>query len=75
MRRDGCPAVGKVLEKALRLLFESRDVSLVKSYVQQQFRKVLGGKVNLRDLTFAKEYRGREYYRPGASVPALELTK
>lgn len=50
-------------------------MSLVKSYVQRQFRKLLDGRVNLQDFTFAKEYRGREYYRPGASVPALELTK
>ena len=64
-----------MLEKSLRLLFQSRDVSVVKSYVQLQFRKILDGKVNIQDFTFAKEYRGREYYRPGASVPTLELTK
>ena len=69
------PLPAQVLEKALHLLFKSRDVSVVKSYVQLQFRKILDGKVNIQDFTFAKEYRGREYYRPGASVPALELTK
>lgn len=65
----------QVLEKSLCLLFASRDVSLVKTYVQRQFRKLLDGQVNIQDFTFAKEYRGREYYRPGACVPALELTK
>lgn len=65
----------QILEKSLRLLFTSRDVSHVKSYTQRQFGKVLEGRVDLRDYIFAKEYRGRHYYRPGASVPALELTK
>lgn len=64
-----------MLEKSLHLLFKSRDVSVVKSYVQRQFRKLLDGRVNIQDFTFAKEYRGREHYRPGACVPALELTK
>ena len=67
--------VYQVLEKCLKLLFESRDLSLVKSYVQRQFKKLIDGKVNIQDYTFAKEYRGREYYRPGGSAPALELTK
>lgn len=65
----------QVLEKSLHMLFTSRDMSLVKSYVQRQFRKLLDNNVNIQDFTFAKEYRGRENYRPGASVPALELTK
>lgn len=65
----------QVLEKSLHLLFKTRDVSLVKSYVQRQFRKLMEGKVNIQDFIFAKEYRGREFYRPGASVPALELAK
>jgi DNA polymerase zeta len=63
------------LEKSLKLLFSSKDVSQVKAYVQRQFSKVLEGRVDLNDYTFAKEYRGRQYYRPGAAVPALELTK
>lgn len=101
VRRDSCPAVGKVrtvratdligpgailslakrifslqvLEKSLCLLFKCRDVSVVKCYVQREFRKLLEGRVNIQEFTFAKEYRGRQYYRPGARVPALELTK
>ena len=29
VRRDGCPAVAKILEKSLRILFASNDVSQV----------------------------------------------
>ncbi|XP_028970573.2 DNA polymerase zeta catalytic subunit isoform X2 [Esox lucius] len=75
VRRDGCPAVSKILERSIKLLFETRDVSQVKQYVQRQCVKVLEAKASMQDLTFAKEYRGSSTYRPGACVPALELTR
>ena len=50
-------------------------MSFVKSYVQNQLKKLLSGQVTLNDYVFAKEYRGRNSYRPGACVPALELAK
>ncbi|KAI4460352.1 dna polymerase zeta catalytic subunit [Holotrichia oblita] len=75
VRRDGCPAVSKMLEKCLKILFETRDVSLVRQYVVRQFSKILTGRISIQDLTFAKEYRGASDYRPGACVPALELAR
>ncbi|XP_061668529.1 DNA polymerase zeta catalytic subunit isoform X2 [Syngnathoides biaculeatus] len=74
VRRDGCPAVSKILERSIKLLFETRDISQVKQFVQHQCMKVLDGRASMQDLTFAKEYRGSASYRPGACVPALELT-
>ncbi|XP_061097381.1 DNA polymerase zeta catalytic subunit isoform X2 [Conger conger] len=75
VRRDGCPAVSKILERSIKLLFETRDISQVKQYVQRQCVKILEAKASMQDLTFAKEYRGSNSYRPGACVPALELTR
>ncbi|BFG04302.1 DNA polymerase zeta catalytic subunit [Drosophila madeirensis] len=75
VRRDGCPAVAKMLEKVLRLLFETADVSQVKQYVCRQFTKLLSGRANLQDLIFAKEFRGLNGYKPTACVPALQLTR
>ncbi|XP_061603090.1 DNA polymerase zeta catalytic subunit [Cololabis saira] len=75
VRRDGCPAVSKILERSIKLLFETRDISQVKRFVQRQCLKVLDGRASMQDLTFAKEYRGSGSYRPGACVPALELTR
>ncbi|XP_051265819.1 DNA polymerase zeta catalytic subunit isoform X2 [Dicentrarchus labrax] len=75
VRRDGCPAVSKILERSIKLLFETRDISQVKLFVQRQCVKVLDGRASMQDLTFAKEYRGSGSYRPGACVPALELTR
>uniref|UniRef100_A0A4Y0BKG0 DNA polymerase zeta catalytic subunit n=1 Tax=Anopheles funestus TaxID=62324 RepID=A0A4Y0BKG0_ANOFN len=75
VRRDGCPVVAKMLEKVLRILFETCDVSKVKQYTCRQFTKILEGRVNLQDFIFAKEFRGENGYKPGACVPALELTR
>ncbi|GBM90804.1 DNA polymerase zeta catalytic subunit [Araneus ventricosus] len=75
VRRDSCPATAKILEKSLKILFETHDVNSVKSYVQKQFRKVMNGRINLMDFIFAKEYRGLSGYRRGACVPALEIAK
>ncbi|KAL6043773.1 hypothetical protein STEG23_018540, partial [Scotinomys teguina] len=75
VRRDSCPAVSKILERSLKLLFETRDISLIKQYVQRQCMKLVEGKASIQDFTFAKEYRGSFSYRPGACVPALELTR
>ena len=75
VRRDGIPATVKMLEKTIRILFETKNLSEVKQYVLNQFRKLQSGSVNIQDLTFAKEFRGLRGYRPTACVPALELTK
>ncbi|XP_077444018.1 DNA polymerase zeta catalytic subunit isoform X1 [Stigmatopora argus] len=75
VRRDNCPAVSKILERSIKLLFETRDISQVKVFVQRQCVKVLEGRASVQELTFAKEYRGGSSYRPGACVPALELTR
>ncbi|XP_018398536.1 PREDICTED: DNA polymerase zeta catalytic subunit [Cyphomyrmex costatus] len=75
VRRDGCPAVSKILEKALKILFETKDVSLVKQYVIRQFDKIFQRRVSILDLTFAKEFRGMRGYKANACVPALELTR
>uniref|UniRef100_A0A8C8FQF4 DNA polymerase zeta catalytic subunit n=1 Tax=Oncorhynchus tshawytscha TaxID=74940 RepID=A0A8C8FQF4_ONCTS len=75
VHRDGCPAVSKILERSIKLLFETRDISQVKQFVQRQCGKVLEAKASMQDLTFAKEYRGSSSYRPGTCIPALELTR
>ena len=65
----------KVLERSIKLLFDTKDISKVKSYVMRQCGRVLNGRVSIGEYTFAREYRGKSSYRPGACVPALELTR
>jgi DNA polymerase zeta len=64
-----------VLEKSLKLLFRTADVTQVRAYVQKQMSKMMDGKVGLHDFIFAKEYRGIAGYKPGACVPALEIAR
>lgn len=65
----------QILEKSLRILFEEKDISLVKKFVQRQFRKLMEERVSIQDFIFAKEYRGMKSYKPTACVPALELAR
>lgn len=64
-----------MLEKTLKLLFETLDVSIVKKYICRQLTKICSGRANIQDLIFAKEFRGIDGYKPSACVPALELTR
>lgn len=75
VRRDGIPLSAKILEKSLKILFESEDMSLVKKFVQRQFSRIMIGRTALQDLTFAREFRGLSGYKPGACVPSLEITR
>jgi DNA polymerase zeta len=54
VRRDNCPAVGKMQEKALRLLFGTRDGSQVKGWLVRQWQALLGHRVRANDYVFAK---------------------
>ena len=65
----------QILEKSLKILFDTKDLSLVKQYVTRQLDKVFRGIVSIQDLTFAREFRGLRGYKKNACVPALELTR
>lgn len=64
-----------MVERCIKVLFTTRDVSQVRSYVQRQFSKMFAGRIGLQDYIFAKEYRGMMGYKPGACVPALEIAR
>lgn len=65
----------QILEKSLKILFDTKDISMVKLYVTKQFDKIFRRRVSIQDLTFAKEFRGMRGYKANACVPALELTR
>lgn len=65
MRRDGTPAEQKIEEKALRLLFETADLSQVKAYFQAQCDKMMRGAVSVQDFCFAREVRLGTYSDKG----------
>ena len=75
VRRDNCGVVSKVMERCIKILFTSRDLSSVRRYLQCQLHKMMAERVGLHDYIFAKEYRGMTGYRPGACVPSLEISR
>lgn len=73
VRRDGTPAQQKVVENALRILFETKDLSKVKNYVVDTFTKIRSGNISIQDFCFAKEiklghYKSESTMPPGAVV-------
>ncbi|KAL2161159.1 hypothetical protein VTH06DRAFT_8378 [Thermothelomyces fergusii] len=69
VRRDGTPAEQKMEEKALRILFETADLSQVKAYFQSQCSKVMRGAVSVQDFVFAREVRLGSYGAKGPGPP------
>ena len=74
IRRDQCPMTMKLQEKVLRIIFETRDMSLVKEYLRHQWYKIHqgGDSLPLKDFLFRKKVRYGKYSAnsmpPGAVV-------
>jgi hypothetical protein len=64
-RRDGCPAVSKMLEACLRTLFTSRDLSAVKDYCTRQWAKILSNRVSVQVGSAARS-ESEKYKRPSS---------
>ncbi|KAI1825042.1 DNA polymerase family B [Xylaria intraflava] len=76
VRRDGTPAVQMIEEKALKILFETADLSQVKTYFQRQCTKIMRGTVSIQDFCFAREVKLGTYSERGPPPPgALISTK
>ncbi|KAI0487698.1 DNA polymerase family B [Xylaria cf. heliscus] len=76
VRRDGTPAEQMIEEKALKILFETADLSRVKAYFQRQCTKIMRGGVSIQDFCFAREVKLGTYSERGAPPPgALISTK
>lgn len=80
VRRDGTPAEQKIEEKALKILFETADLSQVKEYFQSQCSKIMRGAVSVQDFCFAREvrlgtYSGRGPGPPGALISAKRMAE
>lgn len=77
IRRDCCPAAAKMLEMALRIQFTTRDIEQVKRYVQNQFVKIMSGKLsNMQDYFFARKYKIRDIDKTEATfVPVWHIAK
>ena len=70
VRRDGTPAEQRIEEKALKILFETADLSQVKDYFQEQCHNIMRGAVSVQDFCFAKEVKLGTYSTSGRGGPA-----
>lgn len=71
VRRDGTPVLQEIEHNTLSILFNTRDLSKVKTYLISQWTHVLSGAVNIEDFCFAKEVKLGTYKGigpPGAKV-------
>jgi len=72
VRRDGTPAQQKIEEAALKILFRTADLSLVKDHFQRQCYRIMSNKVSIQDFCFAKEVK-LGTYRFGQMANNLDL--
>jgi DNA polymerase elongation subunit (family B) len=65
-RRDGCPALVKTMDSVMRILFTTRDLSQVRSFIERAWNRIWAGgrSLNVADLVFAKEVRLGNYKQP-----------
>lgn len=75
VRRDSCPLVQKALEKSIRLLFETKNISTVKRYIQRLCQKLHLDRVPLADYIFRKEVRLGSYKEGHLPPAAIVATK
>ena len=59
----------KIVEKCIRLLFRTKDLSQIKKYLQSEFSKIQRGKVSVQDFCFAKEVK-LGAYKSDKTAPA-----
>ncbi len=73
IRRDTCPLVAKTMEKCLRLMFATKDLSLVRNHLEQVWTDVLGQRLSLQDFVFAKEVRLGSYSQNKSTWPPAAI--
>ena len=57
VRRDVCPAVSRLLEQSVRRLFTVPDLSAVRTYLVQQWTKMLASHASIQDFVLCKAVR------------------
>ncbi|KAH8997309.1 hypothetical protein EDB92DRAFT_2030379 [Lactarius akahatsu] len=69
VRRDGVPAQKKMTETSLKILFRTQDLSDVKRYCYESWKKILENKVSIQDFIFSREVRMGTYSDKGPPPP------
>ncbi|AGO09891.1 AaceriAAL099Cp [[Ashbya] aceris (nom. inval.)] len=75
VRRDGHPAQRKIIQRSLEILFRTKDLSQLKTYIVSQFRKIMTGSVPIGDFCFSREVRLGSYKNEASAPPAAQVAK
>lgn len=74
VRRDGCPLVARILRESTEVLFKTRDLCAVRSYVRAECADILSARhKDLSAFVFSREVRLGSYAadeEPSAVLPA-----
>ncbi|CDI87412.1 DNA polymerase zeta catalytic subunit, putative [Eimeria praecox] len=73
IRRDQCPLTSAILEKSLRVFFQTRDLSKVKELLYRQWSKMLRGQVPIRHYIFHRRAKLGTYRAETGEAPAGTL--
>ena len=71
VRRDTCNAISKIIEKMIKILFDKRDLSLLKNYLYKSFDKIINGDIIFKDFIFSREVKFGKYR--GENLPPSAL--
>lgn len=61
VRRDSCPLVQETMLEAVTLFFETRDLSKLRIYLENVFKKVYSGTLPLTKYVFSKQVKFGNY--------------
>ncbi|CDJ29730.1 DNA polymerase zeta catalytic subunit, putative [Eimeria mitis] len=73
IRRDQCPLTSALLEKSLRVFFQTRDLSKVKNLLYRQWSKMLRGQIPIRHYIFHRRAKLGTYRAETGEAPAGTL--
>ncbi|KAL9651015.1 hypothetical protein ABK040_012759 [Willaertia magna] len=80
VRRDNCQLVRSLMEKSLKLLFNSLDFSIVKNFLVRSMYRIISGKCSFQDFLFFKKvklgtYKSQSNLPPAAIVSVREMNR
>ncbi|AMD21151.1 HEL129Wp [Eremothecium sinecaudum] len=75
IRRDSNPAQQKIVQRSLEILFDTYDLSQVKSYITEEFKRIIEGNIIVQDFCFSREVRMGTYANENSLPPAGAVAK
>lgn len=75
IRRDGTPLLQKLMETSVKILFDTKNISIVQSFITKEFEKLYRGRYLVQDLCFSRKVKMGYYKRENSLPPAAYLAK